>query len=359
MKKIVICIPSLATGGAERFAVDLAVGVNKDKFNILVAITRRNVESFLRKTLEQNGIRIVDLTGKDYPTMLRKQIRFLKQEKPDVVHAQTGSILHMMLACKLCHVHTRLYTVHNEANLLYGNRKLRKKIYKMGFSFFDFKPVAICPTVKQTLIEDMGISAERVAVVNNGVDIKRFTPAQTVPDDEVVRIISVGTLYWIKNQLMTIRAVAALHKLGYKVELTLLGTGEDKEKIQKAIIESEAENYIFMPGLKKNVEDYLRKSDIYVSSSKTEGLPLSILEAMACGLPVVATNAGGTQDIVCDGENGFLIQIDDEGALEEKLLNLITNKDMRKIFSRNSRKIAEEWCAQNCIIGYEKLYERI
>lgn len=359
MKKVVICVPSLATGGAERFAVDLAAGLNKSKFKVVVAITRKNVGSIFEQMLQHSGIQIVDLTGKDYPTMLRKQLRFLKDEKPDVVHTQTGSILHMMLACKLCRIPVRLYTIHNEAKLLYGNSRVKKEIYKLSFSFFKFKPVAICPTVKQTLIKDMGIAPHQIAVVNNGVDIKRFTPMETVcGDGRIIRIISVGTLYWIKNQLMTIRAVSALHELGYRVELTLLGEGVDREKIRNEIKERKAEHYIFTPGTKKNVEDYLRQSDIYVSSSRTEGLPLSILEAMACGLPIVATNAGGTRDIVVDGENGFLIQVDDECALKKRLMDLIKNEEKRESFSKKSREKAEEWCIQNCVAGYENLYEK-
>lgn len=359
MEKIIICVPSLAIGGAERFAVDLALAVDKKKFEVIVVITRLNVDSFLEQLLEQDGIRVVSLAAKDYPTMLHKQLRFLREERPDVVHAQTGSILHMMLACKMCHVPVRLYTVHNEANLLYGNSRLKKVIYKTGFSFFGFKPIAICPTVKQTLIEDMGIPASQITVVNNGVDIRRFTPAQTVHNDEKIRIISVGTLYWIKNQLMTLRAISALHDMGYNVELTLLGDGEDREKIQNTIKASKAESYIFAPGSKKNVEDYLRQADIYVSASKTEGLPLSILEAMACGLPIVATDAGGTKDIVQTCVNGFLIGIDDEEELKNALRRLVDDKALRMRCSRMSREIAESWNAENCTLGYEALYSSL
>lgn len=357
MKKVVICVPSLAIGGAERFAVDLALALDKNRFKVIIAITRLNVDSYFKRILEQNDVQIVNLAGNDYLTMLKKQLQFLNKEKPDVVHAQTGSILHMMLACKLYNVPIRLYTVHNESNLLYGNSEIKKIIYKAGFSFFKFKPVAICPRVKQTLVEDMGIPASRIVVVNNGVDTSRFTPAQAINESDIVRIISVGTLYWLKNQLMTIRVILALHKLGFKVELTLLGDGEDIDRIKRAIKESDADSFIFAPGSKKNVEDYLRQSDIYISSSKTEGLPLSVLEAMACGLPIVATDAGGTRDIVKDGINGFLVNVDDEEGMKEALVKLIDNKMLRKSYSVKSREIAEQWSIENCTHSYEILYE--
>ncbi len=356
MKKIVLCVPSLCTGGAERFTTDLALNIDKSKFEVFVAVTRLHTDTPLKHLLEENGINIIDLSGNRYLQMLKKQLRFLRKEKPDVIHAQIGSILHMMLACKLCKVPLRLYTVHNEAKLLYGSNRVKREIYKMAFSLFHFKPIAICPTVKQTLIDDMDIPEDSIIVVNNGVDVQRFTPLDKPCDDETVHIISVGTLYWIKNQLMTINAVCAIHDMGYKIDLTLLGDGEDRDKIKEAIQNHHAERFIFTPGSKKNVEDDLRKANIYVSASKTEGLPLSILEAMACGLPVVATDAGGTRDIVHNGENGFLVKVDDTKELQDAILKVIDDKTLRIKFSQASRKIAEIWSAENCTRGYEKVY---
>lgn len=113
----------------------------------------------------------------------------------------------------------------------------------------------------------------------------------------------------------------------------------------------------FYSRFKENVEDYLRQSDIYISASRTEGLPLSVLEAMACGLPVIATDAGGTRDIVKDGINGFIVNVDDEDGIKEALLKLIDNKVLRKSYSVKSREIAKQWSLENCTRGYEILYE--
>lgn len=359
MEKVIICIPSLEMGGAEKFVVDLASNVDKEKYKVIVAVTRYMTNSRLRMTLINRGIKIVDLSSKNYILMSLKQLLFFKKEKPKVVHANTGSVLHVMLACKLCHIPTKIYTVHNEAKLLYGESKFKRLLYKLAFSKFKFKPIAICPSVKKTLIDDMDIDPNNIAIVNNGVDTMCFVPRVYKKSDEIIRVISVGTLYWIKNQLMTVRVISAIHKLGYKIELTLLGDGEDRSKIKSEIEKDEAEEYIFLLGIKDNVEDYLKKSDIYISASRTEGLPLSILEAMACGLPIIATNAGGTKDIVHNKENGFIIEIDDEDGLKSALLKLIQNKDLQAKFSQESRRIAEEWSVSNCVQGYEKLYDSL
>lgn len=356
MKRVLLCIPSFAMGGAEKFAVDLATKLNKSKFEVTVAQTRNNVDSEFKAIIKNAGIKIVDLSGKTYLEMLRKQFDYLKKNKPTVVHANTGSILHVMLACWLCRVPKRLYTVHNEANLLFGNSKIKKLIYRLAFSFFGFIPVAICPTVKETLMREFGFSSKKIPVVNNGVDINKFHPERPKVISDSIQIISVGTLYWIKNQRMTINTICDLHNEGLNVSLDILGDGEDREKLDKLIKDRHAESYIVLHGIQKEVEKYLQKADIYVSASKTEGLPLSILEAMACGLPIVATNAGGSKDIVKNGINGFLIEVDDEDGLKEALRSIIKNRSLQNNYSWKSREIAETWSAENCTHGYEELY---
>ena len=111
-----------------------------------------------------------------------------------------------------------------------------------------------------------------------------------------------------------------------------------------------------MPGIQMNVNDYLQRADIYVSASLTEGLPLSILEAMACGLPVVATAAGGTVDIIKTGINGTVVPIDDKEEMQIALQALISNEELRVEYGKASRQIAEAWSIEACVQGYATLY---
>lgn len=357
MIKVVLCVPSLGMGGAEKFAVDLARELDPQKFDVIVAETRIKVDGIHREALEAQQIQIADLTGRSYFTMIKKQLAFLRREKPDVVHASTGSVLHMMVSCWLCKVPKRIYTIHNEAKLLYGNSRIKKLAYKAAFSFFRFVPVAICPTVKETMIRTMHMKSDRIPVINNGVDVDRFSVPQDKTQADFFRVISVGSFYWIKNQEMMIRTVSHLRKNGKRIHLTLLGDGEDRAKLESLVRELEAEDVVSMPGIQKNVERYLQNADLYVSASRSEGLPLSILEAMACGLPVVATKAGGVQDIVRDGENGRLVEIEDETAFEKAVLDLFENEAKRQAYALASRRIAEAWSLRACAAGYSQLYE--
>lgn len=357
MKKVFLCIPSLATGGAEKFVVDLATRINPSIYEVVVVETRYDVDSSFKQQLLNKGIRIVDLSDKSFFKMTVKQVSFLKKEKPDIVHANIGSVLHIMLSSWLCSIPKRIYTVHNEAYLLYKGNKFKRLAYKAAFSLFGFIPVAICPTVKETLIDQLGINDSKIPVVNNGVDTSAFNVGSSYFDVQDVRLISVGSLYWIKNQELIIRAVVDLHRTGMNVSLTLIGDGEDRDKLESIIKKENAETYIHLLGRKNNVADYLKESNIYVSASSTEGLPLSVLEAMACGLPVIATKAGGIKDIVRDSDNGYLFDFNDKEMLKECICRLCSDKEAISIFSRNSRLIAEEWSLDKCVNGYENLYE--
>ena len=357
MKKVFLCIPSLATGGAEKFVVDLATRIDTNNYEVIVGETRYDVDSPFKQALLKSGIKVVDLSDKSFLKMTKKQMSFFKKEKPDVVHANIGSVLHVMLSCWLCGIKKRIYTVHNEAYLLYKGNKFKRLTYKAAFGMFGFIPVAICPTVKETLISQLGIKDSKIPVVNNGVDISSFNPGSNELNDQDIRLISVGSLYWIKNQELIIRAVIDLHKTGMNISLTLVGDGEDREKLTSIVKEENAEGYIFLVGRKDNVADYLKEANIYVSASSTEGLPLSVLEAMACGLPVIATKAGGMKDIVHDGKNGYIFDFDDREMLKKCICCLCSDKETFSSFSQNSRLIAEQWSIDKCVSGYEHLYE--
>jgi len=357
MKSVLLCVPSLATGGSERFAVDLAKRIDKTRYKVSIAETRNSVESSFKRDAVSSGIEVIDLSGTNYFVMLKKQFLYFHKAKPDVVHANTGSVLHIMLTCMLFNIRKRIYTVHNEAKLLHYGNRFKKLVYKLAFTLFRFTPVAICPTVKETIVNDFNLPEAKIPVVNNGVDTERYLMREKTEAGEELRLITVASLYWIKNQQMTINAVCDLRKAGYHVVLTLVGDGQDRDKIQELINNRSANDFIKMVGKKSNVSEYLLSSDVYISSSKTEGLPLSILEAMSSGLPVIATNAGGTKDIVHDGINGLLIPVDDIEALKKSIMSICDNKNLYSSYSIEARKTAEEWNVNRCSAGYMALYE--
>lgn len=355
MKKIVLCIPNLLTGGAEKFVVDLAENIDVASYDVCVAITRNGCNSDFKCRLQTNGIRVVDLSAKNYLQMTRKQLRFFKQEKPDVVHANIGAVLHIMLATKLARIPNRIFTLHNEAKLLHGGSLFKKVLYRLAFGFFGFVPIAICDFVKKTLMLDFGYSSDKVPVVRNGVNTINF-PLKEKQCNEMIELVTTGTVYWIKNQMAIVQATEKLSLRHPNIHLTILGDGEDFERVREYVASHSLDKFISMPGRCNNVAEYLQHSDIYVSASLTEGLPLSILEAMSTGLPIVATDAGGTVDIVKNNVNGIIIPKDSGEALIDALEKMIVEREFREKCGDASRTTAEQWDMKQCLQGYQELY---
>ena len=356
MRKVLLCIPTLGTGGAEKFVVDLATKLDSTAFDVTVAVTRKNVSSIFERVLAEHNIPVVDLSGDSYFAMLRKQLLYLKRERPDVVHTNIGSVLHIMLATKLIPVPIKLFTMHNQAEYTLQARKINKLVYKMAFTFFGYTPVAICEHIVQSIEAGFGVDAKRIQKVNNGVDISNFMPALKDEKAHEVRIITTGRMDSNKNHNALIDAFSNIHKKNANVHLTILGDGVLREELEQKVAALGLTESVSMPGVQKNVFAYLQQADVYVSASRSEGLPLSILEAMACGLPVVATAAGGTVDIVKTGENGIVVPIDDEKALEEALGRMVEDAQLREKYGLSSLQIVQDWSIEACVKGYEKLY---
>lgn len=357
MLKVVLCIPTLATAGAEKFVVDLAINLDRRSTDVCIVITRKNVIGAYGELLKKNNIKIVDLSDDNILKMFYNQYKFLSTYRPDIVHTNIGSLLHIMFVTKLLGIKGRIYTVHNEAKLLYGNSSLRKLVYKLAFSYFDFKPVAICENIKESFIKSFGSKYMDMSIVNNGVDIFKFKPVQNKKQRNKVKIINTGTMYYIKNQIELLKAFSIVTKKYDNLSLTILGDGEDRCKLEKFVEDEGLSDKVFMPGICKNVDEYLSDSDIYISTSLTEGLPLSMLEAMASGLPVISSNVGGCNDLVKHGENGFIYKINEIDSLVEYMEKLINDRTLRNELSRNSRKIAEVWSIKNCAGAYNEMYK--
>ena len=356
MKKVLLCIPTLGTGGAEKFVVDLATRLDKSVFDVTVAITRRNIPGIYEQVLKNHNIPIVDLSGESYLRMLRKQLAYLRKAKPDVVHTSVGSMLHMMLATLLIPVPVKLFTMHNQVEYTFRERKSNRWIYKAAFTLLGYTPVGICDHIARDIQNTFSLPAEKVRKVNNGVDLTVFKPAEREKKKETVEIVNIGTMYGVKNQRMLMEAFGALYRQYPNLRLTILGDGVLRPELESQAERLGISDVVRMPGIQKAVCAYLQQADIYVSASNSEGQPLSVLEAMACGLPVVATAAGGTVDAVKNGENGIIIPIGDQKALEAALQKMITEEEFRKKCGETSYHMAQGWSIEACAEGYAALY---
>lgn len=151
-------------------------------------------------------------------------------------------------------------------------------------------------------------------------------------------LIEVGELNKNKNQIMAINAMKDLIKENPKIHLLLVGKGKQEEFYKNRINEYKLENNVHMLGYRKDIPELMKISNVLLSLSYREGLPVNVMEAMASGLPIIATDCRGNKDLIVNGENGYIININNMNELKEKILFLLKNKNICEQFEINSKK---------------------
>ncbi len=180
---------------------------------------------------------------------------------------------------------------------------------------------------------------QKISVIPNGVDISLFKPIKTKKENKKTIILGVGRLIPRKGLDYLIKSLGQLQNLNF--ELWLVGDGPEKENLQNLANESNISDKVRFLGIKdkKEIVGIYQQVDIFVLPSLNEGMSNTILEAMACGLPIIATNIAGNDELI--KENGFTIPVKDEEALKEKLELLINDKSLRENMGKQSRKLTE------------------
>jgi len=202
-----------------------------------------------------------------------------------------------------------------------------------------------------------------IQVIPNAIELSVFTPPLRRNGDGPVKLLFVGRFNAFKNVEKLIEAVGRLKEMGIEnFELQLVGEGERRASVERQVVEKGLTKQVRFVGWvnREEIVEQYRQADLFVTATTWEGMPNTVLEGMACGLPVVATRASGLEELVHDGVNGYLVNINDSSALADRIATLINNPYERQRMSRESRKIAEQEFAWEYITTqYVEIYKRV
>lgn len=354
MKKVLLVIPTLFQGGGQKFVMDLAKGLDKTKFNVRVLVFFKKTDSVFDRFAEENGIDTVYLDkklGLDF-SFFKKVKKAVREYDPDIIHTHLNSMLYLFPSYRKKHI--KLHTVHTMAQK--ENYRLQKIVNFIAFHFLGVVPVGICDSVAKSICITHKLNPTNVPTVYNGVFCERYAKSKVV--HKGTEIVTVGNIHRVKNYAFLVECFSEICKQTDDVRLTIVGDGVLRKDVEKQIDALGIGDKVTITGVVGNVEDYLCRSDIYVCSSFFEGLPLSVLEAMSAGLPVVSTNVGGLGDVVKDNENGFLVELGDKEGYVNALGCLINNVEKRRVFSEKSVELSKKYDERLTVEGYEKLYQK-
>jgi len=202
--------------------------------------------------------------------------------------------------------------------------------------------------------------AEKSSVIPNGLDINLFRPASSPPQNSHLVIGTVGNLRAVKNHAMIIRAAARLVRQGVDLEVRIAGEGEERSALENLACRLDIADRIRLPGRVQNIPAFLHQLDLFVLSSDSEQHPNALNEAMACGLPCIATRVGSVAEMLDDGRCGIIIQPGDENTLVEAIDVLRRDDQRRQTFARAARQRAcDKYSLDAMLSAYESLYRRL
>jgi glycosyltransferase involved in cell wall biosynthesis len=201
-------------------------------------------------------------------------------------------------------------------------------------------------------------------IYNPVVDVEKIKklidePLEYPIGNELPIVLAVGRLTKAKDYPTMLKAFSLVLE-EVSANLLIIGEGEERGKIEKTISDLDISKNVFLIGLQKNPFKYMAKADIFVLSSMLEGFPNVLVEAMACGTPVVSTDCqSGPNEIIQDGKNGFLVPVGDEKKLSEAIIKLLRNKEVRNEFSKKGRERAQYFSAAKSVEEFENLFKEI
>ncbi len=360
MIKICYIIGQLNKGGAERQLYELVKGINREKFNPIVISL--GYGEYWSREIRKLDIPVIELKRKRKDlTIIFKLIKQLKAIRPDIVHGYMFTAnFYGRIAAIIARTPIIIASKRQAEEAGKDKEKYQVWIYKL---LVPFTHAIICNSLRasETLVKKYAFNPEKVFTVHNGINVIE-TNINSQKKLAPIVVGTVGSLTPKKNhRLFLDMAKNVLERTkSESIKFAIVGEGVLRDELEKYSQQLGIENKVLFAGEKDDIPNFLQSIDIFVMTSLYEGLPNALMEAMAVELPVVASDIGGNNELVIDGETGFLCPSDDARAFAESVIGLINNEDEAKQMGENGKKrILSEFGVEKMITETENIYMKL
>jgi len=364
--KLMHIVLSLNVGGLEMVVINLLKGLDRRIYTPILCCLEE--EGSLIHEIEKLGVKTIVLgkkkKGIDYPLLFRLA-SILRQEKIDIIHSHNPTpYFYGTIAGKIANVPVIIYTKHGRNPV----KKKRELLLRKFLSYMTDKIVAVSDDARNVAINDEKINPEKVVTIFNGIDIDRYQTNIDVAskkreiglsdDDFVIGIVARLSPEKDHNTLFEAFRIV-LDSINQNVKLVIVGDGILREEFEQKAKSISISNKTIFLGERYDVPELLAIFDLFILSSITEGISLTLLEAMATGLPVVATNAGGNAEIVLDNQTGFIVPPKDPNRMAEAIMTIIKNNDMaNQMKERGKDRVSKKFNLETMRDQYEQIYQQ-
>ena len=362
------------TGGLENGVVNLINHMPANQFRHAVVALTEVVPAFARRIQRPDVIlqALHKPPGQGFQ-VYRPLISLLRAWRPAVLHSRNLAALECQPAAALAGIPVRVHGEHGrDSDDPLGLSKRHQWIRRV-YAPFVHHQVALSRDLSDYLTRRVGIAVGRVSQIYNGVDVSRFRPVGECrvpiagcPFNEPACFVigTVGRMRTVKAQPLLaqafIRALVLAPDLRRRLRLVMVGDGPLRAQAQALLDQAGVADQAWLPGERGDVAEVMRGLDCFVLPSLTEGISNTILEAMASGLPVVASWVGGNPELIDDGRTGMLVASGDVAALTESIIGLARDPASARAMGQAGRARVERHFSLQAMVGaYQGLYRRL
>jgi sugar transferase (PEP-CTERM/EpsH1 system associated) len=353
-------VPELSLGGMEQGVVTLLNGLRPEQVAGSVCSFGAGIDSITERLHRRVPVHVLGRRSGNDPMLVWRLIRLLRREKPDIVHSHTwGTLCEGYLATRLARVRHFVHGEHGTLELRPRNLPIQRWVWGRAD-----RVLSVSSKLADRMAEEVGFPHSRIQVVRNGADLTKFgIIARTVarqsleiPDTQFV-IGTVGRLVPVKDQDTLLAALVYLRNAGVRCLALIAGEGPLRLGLETRARTLNLGSVLRFLGNRDDVDRVLAMLDVFVLTSVSEGLPNTILEAMASGLPVVSTNVGGVDELVENGKTGILVPPKNPEMLAAAVSTLARDPELRgRMGAEGQRKARAGFGLRRMLDEYQRFY---
>lgn len=361
--KIMHVVLEMDLGGLQRIVNLLIKKSNKEQFIPYLCCLDRG--GLFYEQISSDSIKKYVLGRKPVPfdfRMFVKLVKIIKENRIDIIHSHNGCSMYAALAGRMCGVKGVIHTDHGR---LVPDRPTAILEDRLASYLMD-RFIGVSEGLTEYLASTVKIRRKSLATIINGVDSNKFTPLNSKEkyarrlelgfDPDAMIIGTICRLDPIKNLNTLIDSVPSISRNIPNCQIVIVGDGLEEKRLRERVRRLNIDTKVVFSGRVADVERLLPVFDLYVNTSISEGTSVTILEAMSCGLPIVASSVGGNVKLI-NNSNGVLFPFDRADLFQESIISLLNNPKALESMGRQSRdSVKQRFSFDQVVEHYTKLY---